>query len=73
MRATPTGVSAIVDARGRVRARLGLGRQGVIDGLLPGRLPPTQYSKWHELPFYVFVFLGLALALVRPRVGSADI
>ena len=73
VRATPTGVSAIIDARGRVRAHLGLGRQGVIDGLLPGHLPPTQYSKWGELPFYVFIFVGLALALVRPGGERGDI
>ncbi len=73
VRATPTGVSAIIDARGRVRAHLGLGRQGVIDGLLPGRLPPTQYSRWRELPFCVFVVIGLAFSLVRPRSRAGDI
>ncbi len=73
VRATPTGVSAIVDARGRVRAHLGLGRQGIIDGRLPGHLPPTQYSRWHELPFYVFVLAGLAFSLVRPRRLAGDI
>ena len=67
VRATPTGVSAIVDAHGRVRAHLGLGRQGVIDGRLPGRLPPTLYACWHEIPFYAFVVAGLALASIRPR------
>ncbi len=73
VRATPTGVSAIVDARGRVRAHLGLGRQGVIDGLLPGRLAPTLYSYWHELPFYVFLLIGLSFSLVRPRSVGPDI
>ena len=72
VRATPTGVSAIIDARGRVRAQLGLGRQGVIDGPLPGRLPPTLYSRWGDFPFYVFLLAGLAAALVRPRRPASN-
>nr|WP_254063035.1 apolipoprotein N-acyltransferase [Caulobacter sp. S45] len=63
IRATPTGVSAVVDAYGRVRARLGLGRQGIIDTALPGRLAPTPYSKLRELPFCVLLLLGFASAL----------
>ena len=69
VRATPTGVSAIIDAYGRTIARLGLGRQGIIDGPLPGRLQPTVYSHWGDLPFGVFVAAGLALALIRGRRG----
>ena len=65
VRATPTGVSAIVDPYGRVRARLGLGREGVIDAALPGRLPPTVFSRVGELPFWAVVLGGLALSLAR--------
>ena len=65
VRATPTGVSAIIDARGRVRARLGLGRSGVIDADLPGALPPTPFSHLRDLPFCVLVSLGLLLSLRR--------
>ena len=67
VRATPTGVSAIVDAHGRVRARLGLGRQGVIDALLPGDLSPTPYSRLRDLPFCVLICLGLSCAFASRR------
>jgi apolipoprotein N-acyltransferase len=67
IRATPTGVSAVVDSFGRVRARLDLGRTGIIDAALPGRLPPTPYSQLRELPFYVLVLLAFALSLTKLR------
>jgi apolipoprotein N-acyltransferase len=38
VRAANTGISAIVDAHGRVVARLGLNESGVLDGVLPGAL-----------------------------------
>ena len=71
IRATPTGVSAIVDADGRVRARLGLGREGVIDGELPGALAPTFYSRCGDLLFWLMTAGGLALAAFRRDRGPA--
>jgi apolipoprotein N-acyltransferase len=53
VRATPTGVSAVVDAFGRStpQSRLGLGRSGFIDSYLPARLQPTLYSRLAETMF----------------------
>ena len=49
-RAANTGVSAMVDPRGQVIARLGLGEAGAVDALLPAPLPPTFYSRYGDLP-----------------------
>src|SRR4029077_11150319 len=51
VRATPTGVSAVIDAYGRVAsgARLGLGALGVIDAPLPPALEKTPFSKAGDL------------------------
>lgn len=62
VRATPTGVSAIVDAYGRTRASLGPGRRGVIDAALPAALAATPYSRWRDLPFWLMTLAGLACA-----------
>lgn len=43
LRAANTGVSAAIDARGRVVASLGLGRAGHLDVELPATLPATPY------------------------------
>jgi apolipoprotein N-acyltransferase len=61
-RATPTGVSAIIDSMGRPLPgkRLGIGAFGVIDSALPGALPPTLYDRLGDGLF----LLALALSLV---------
>jgi apolipoprotein N-acyltransferase len=65
-RATPTGVSAMIDAFGRIRPgeSLGQGAYGVIDARLPPALSPTLFSRLGDAPF--FVMLLVSLAFVRP-------
>jgi apolipoprotein N-acyltransferase len=66
VRATPTGVSAVIDAYGRSprRLRLAQGRAGVIDAPLPPALPPTLFDRWGEGPFALMLFVSLVAALV---------
>lgn len=45
LRAANTGISAVIDAHGRVLARLGLDRQGTLVSAVPGPLPPTPASR----------------------------
>ena len=58
VRAANSGISAIVDAYGRVLGGLGVGQSGVVDGDLPVSLSPTVYARYGD-----WLFLGL-LALV---------
>jgi apolipoprotein N-acyltransferase len=48
VRAANTGISAIIDPYGRVVAKLGLGEEGVVDGMLPQALPPTPFVRWER-------------------------
>lgn len=61
-RATPTGVSAMVDAYGRVVSRLELGQAGVLDVPLPVAAPTTFYRRWGDWPFAAMMALSLLLA-----------
>ena len=48
VRAANTGISAVIDAYGRVTASLPLGEAGVIDAVLPGALAaPPPIRRWH--------------------------
>ena len=60
-RATPTGISAMIDAYGRTLpgARLGFGRMGVIDHSLPSALADTTYGRLGEWPFAIFLTFSL--------------
>ena len=67
MRAANTGISAMIDPRGRVTHRLGLGQAGFVDAPLPAPLPPTLYSRTGDLPLAVGLGLMLLIAGARAR------
>ena len=75
VRATPTGISAVIDAYGRVRpgASLGQGVAGVIDAPLPPALPPTLFSRMGDGVFWLFMIVSVIAAAngrnPRPREG----
>ena len=71
VRVANTGVSALIDARGRVVDSLPLGQAGYLDVVLPGVLPPTPYQRWGEGPVGLLLAgLGLwLLALARRKAA----
>lgn len=64
IRSTPTGVSAVIDARGHVVGSLGRNRAGYLDSGLPPALPPTLFARFGNiLPFlFAALLLGAAIA-----------
>jgi len=64
-RATPTGVSAMIDAYGRIQPgdALGLGKTGEIDVPLPPALPITTYGRVGDMPLAGLLILSLLAAL----------
>jgi apolipoprotein N-acyltransferase len=70
VRATPTGVSAVIDAYGRIApgARLGLGGLGVIDAPLPPSLELTPYTRAGDTYFgFLLLLSGLIAVAYRVR------
>ena len=60
IRVANTGVSAVIDAHGQIRARLGLNIDGHIDTALPAALPPTCWSRAGDWPAILAAFALLA-------------
>jgi apolipoprotein N-acyltransferase len=71
VRATPTGVSAVIDAFGRSASimRLEMGKTGQIDARLPPRLQATLYSRFAETFFFVMLLVS-ALILGAIRIAA---
>ena len=73
VRATPTGVSAMIDPWGRVidGRRLDPGESGVIDAFLPQPVGITPYGRFGDLLFWFMVLAGLSPSvLLRWRPGA---
>ncbi|HEV2543001.1 MAG TPA: apolipoprotein N-acyltransferase [Methylobacterium sp.] len=63
-----SGISAVVDAHGRITASLPLGVEGVLDADLPARLPGrTLYAAFGDGPFALGVIACLLIAVAARR------
>lgn len=64
IRATPTGVSAVIDAYGRIvpGKLIGEGGAGAIDAELPAALPPTSFESYGTAGFTGMLIVSLASA-----------
>lgn len=68
LRAANTGVTAVIDAKGRVLRSLPLGAEGWFDADVPPALAPTLYARTGDLPATIALGLAiLALGLARRR------
>lgn len=70
IRVANTGMTVVVDARGRVTQSLPFGEMAALDTTLPKALPPTPYSRWGDGPV-ALLLVGLALgAMARRRIAA---
>ncbi|MFC4292982.1 apolipoprotein N-acyltransferase [Sphingorhabdus arenilitoris] len=70
IRATPTGISAIIDSNGRILKSLPLGSAGRIDGTLPAADSPTIFARYGNvmpvcLALFMLIFAFLPVVSAR--------
>jgi len=70
LRSTPTGISALIDARGRILAHVPWREQGVIDGRLPAAAAPTLFARAGNLMAFLFALLLVAAATLAAQLPS---
>lgn len=69
LRATPSGVTAVVDSGGRLRGRLAPGEPGHIVARVPLLVEATPYARLGDWPYAA---AGLALAALTAALGTAS-
>lgn len=71
IRAANTGISAVIDPRGKITASLALGTAGWLDAVLPPKLEPTIYGRLGDFPVIMLLILaGLGLSTQRFRFSN---
>lgn len=74
VRVANTGISAVVDAYGRITAALPLGSRGALDSQLPAAAGPTLFSRWKNAPLFVFLLAaGAACVADRRRRNQVSV
>lgn len=71
LRAANNGISAIIDAKGRLVASLGLDVKGTIDATLPPAIPPPLYARFGDWIFAIMLLATAALLGLLLRRTSA--
>ncbi len=72
LRVANTGVSAVIDAAGRVRQSIALNTAGFLDVHIPGARPATPYARFGDLPLTLFVIATLCVLLMVRRRSLKD-
>ncbi len=68
IRVANTGISAVVDAQGRIRAKIELGRRGIHIETLPPTAPPTLYARIGLWGYGLLILLlGLTIFILQNR------
>lgn len=73
VRATTTGISALIDHRGQVFARSEKFTRSVLHGEVQPMQGMTPYARWGNRPVVVLMFAGMALMLMLRRRGSGPV
>jgi apolipoprotein N-acyltransferase len=69
IRSTPTGISAVIDADGRLIAHLPWRQAGYIDARLPKAHAPTPFARLGNLLSFLFAAFLIAIAIAVRRRG----
>jgi apolipoprotein N-acyltransferase len=70
VRAANTGISAVIDPRGRIVAAIPLGQAGYADAPLPAPRPPTIYARTGDFPLILSLIVFLS-AMIALRLNNA--
>ena len=65
LRANNTGITAVIDEKGRVTQRLAPFTEGILETTVQGRKGSTPYSAWGDLPILLICLAGLGIGAAQ--------
>jgi len=65
LRANNTGITAVIDEKGRVMQRLEPFVEGILETTVQGRTGATPYMMWGDLPVLLMCLAGLGIGMAR--------
>ncbi len=65
VRVANSGISALIDPLGRVRAKLNAGEMGILDVAPPLPIEKTIFAKYRNYPFLIALLLGFTLLILQ--------
>ena len=65
LRANNTGITAVIDEKGRVTQRLEPFTEGILETTVQGRKGATPYMMWGDLPVLLMCLAGLGVGVAR--------
>lgn len=68
LRSTTTGISAVIDANGRVRQSIATGTAGAVEGIIPAARSPTLFARLGNALALGWAALLLLLGIAGPRL-----
>lgn len=79
LRAANTGVSAVIDAHGRILAALDMQQEGIIDHRIPAARAPTPFARWGDgallalLTFAVAALFAICRLVPGKKTGDSKL
>jgi apolipoprotein N-acyltransferase len=73
VRANNTGVTAVIDAKGRVTQRIASFETGILETTIQGAKGYTPYMVWGDLPMLVVCLAGIGIAIGQRSRRRSDV
>lgn len=68
IRVANTGISAIIDANGKVIKNISVNNSGYLDSFIPSRKHSTIYGKFGNLIFLLLIFFAVVIAFLNKKI-----